>query len=94
MIHAILFTLAGIVSTLVLGFLVRFACTFFDVENERTVVWCVTLGFVLGRGAKFRLEAGDPFIAEKAAALGFTIGPLLGLWLLWWWLYRRNRHEG
>lgn len=87
-----LFTCLG---TLFIGMLATFACRFVDVVSERTVVWCIALGFVVGKaeGTSIAVSLSKPLPIEDANAIGKGLGYLLALLLLWWFLYHRNRNE-
>lgn len=76
-------------STLFCAFVVRLACQIIDVASERTVIWCVTLGWVIGRSRGARI--GWQFGPDEAQLIGNLIGAVLALLLLWWYLYGRNR---
>lgn len=79
--------------TLAFAFVVKLLSGFFNVVSERAVVWCVTLGFVLGKARLAEWKAAEPFGPDEAQGFGLSIGSLLALLLLWWFLYRRHRQE-
>ncbi len=92
-----LFTCLG---TLFIGMLASFACWLvrggFDVVSQRTVVWCIALGFVLGKceGTSIAVSLSKPIPMEDANAIGKGLGYLLALLLLWYFMYYRNRGLG
>lgn len=86
--------LSTFLKTLLIALVTKWACQIVDVVSERTVIWCIALGYVLGKGGNgstIGIDLGAPLPPEQANVIGRGLGYLLALLLLWWFLYRRNR---
>jgi hypothetical protein len=66
-----------------------FTNKFTNVNEPRVAAFSLAIGYAMAKFS-FRVVIGDEGMdLVDAMKLGGGLGAIVGLWILWWWLFRR-----